>query len=145
MIRFTKTVTASAVIACAAAATLAFSGPGQAEPNKAPTFMKNAAGLTYGSALKVSSPDAEPDLILVVATNGREGYVFKSGLDEASGSNVRSPKEAVAWQARTEGKTVSLPVYEADGKTKVGQFVMRFPTAAERAAADSAAQLSPPS
>jgi hypothetical protein len=78
--------------------------------------------------LEASSPEQEPDLIQVVATNGREGYVFKSQLDEASGANQEfdSPADAVAWQRSVENRKFALPVYTSDGITKIGEFVIDF-------------------
>lgn len=47
-------------------------------------FPADEAGQTYGNAFDAQSPETEPDLIEVVATNGREGYVLKADLDKAS-------------------------------------------------------------
>jgi len=138
MMSVTKALSAAAVIASVAAGAIAFGTQSQANPNHVAGFNKHASGLTYGSAMKAQRPDEEPDLILVVATNARQGYVYKSALDEAAGSNVGSPEEALAWQARTQGTDSTIPVYEADGKTKIGQFVLHHQTAAERAASPGA-------
>ncbi len=135
-----KTSLRASAVACVIAAALvvgALSQPAGASSGGA-AYGKNTSGLTFGSALKASSPDAEPDLILVVATNGRDGYVVKKELDDAAGSNVSSPSEALAWQARAGGTNDTLTVYESDGKTKIGQFVLHHATAAERAAAPGA-------
>ncbi|HET8928198.1 MAG TPA: hypothetical protein VFN24_10295 [Microbacterium sp.] len=90
----------------------------------APSYEENDAGYTYGSALDAISPETEPDLILVLATNGVEGYVFKTELDNASGAlDFKSPEEAVAWQERNQDDVV-LAVYAKDGKTRIGEFVI---------------------
>lgn len=88
-------------------------------------YPTNAAGQTYGSLSDAVAPEDEPDLILVVASNGAEGYVLKSTLDELTGANVSSPEEAVAWQLAQETATwdsISIPVFASDGVAIVGSF-----------------------
>lgn len=65
------------------------------------------------------------------ATNGLEGYVYRDELDEATGINMSSPEEALKWQRQTAGTTVDLPVYESDGSTLIGEFVIQRPTLVE--------------
>jgi hypothetical protein len=89
----------------------------------APTFSKNAHGLTFGSALNATSPDNEPDLIQAQATNGQTGYIKKTELDAANGSNVSTPAEALAWD-KTSQTPRSIPVYQQDGVTKIGVFIV---------------------
>ena len=83
----------------------------------------NDRGQTYGSA----GAGAEPDLIAVVATNGRQGYVEADELADATGSglNVTSPEEALRWQAERAGKPVVVAVYLSDGVTRIGEFVVQ--------------------
>lgn len=69
----------------------------------AAAFPRNEAGLTYGSALNLSD-EAAPDLILVETTDGQEGYVYKSDLDDASGATVSTPDEAAAYEAEKAGR-----------------------------------------
>lgn len=79
-------------------------------------------GLTYG----VINGNGEPDLIAVIATNGNLGYVHKSELEEADGTaaarEFKSPEDALRWQEENSGVVHVIPVYEADGKTKIGEF-----------------------
>jgi len=99
-----------------------------AVPATAPTYERNADGLTYGSAMEAISPETEPDLILVIATNGREGYVFRTDLNEANGATAAksfdSPEDALRWQAQAAGKSTTIKVYAVDGKTEVGEFTV---------------------
>ncbi|WEG08319.1 hypothetical protein PU630_13900 [Microbacterium horticulturae] len=111
---------------------------GGIQPDTAPpptptpvAYPENSNGLTFGSAMDAPSPDFEPDLIRVEATNGREGYVYKSDLDEADGSaaaeSFKSPDEAVAWQEEREAQELrdgplAVAVYAEDGKTVIGKF-----------------------
>ncbi len=102
-------------------------------PMPDPTYPTNGDGLTYGSAAQANAPDAEPDLIAVVADNGKEGYVLKHDLDEADGTaaaaTFTSPDQALAWQAnRLKQGSVDVPVYLADGTTQIGMFTVT-PTA----------------
>ena len=99
--------------------------------NHAPaTFPKNAQGLSYGSEAGLL-PSQSPDLIQVVATNGKTGYCRNSDL------NPPQPKtlaEAAQWDKAHEGKITVLPVYESDGTTQIGVFFMGGGHAVERAA-----------
>lgn len=63
------------------------------------------------------------------ATNGRDdGYVKRADLEAADGTaaaeHFKSPEGSLRWQEENEGKTVSLPVYEEDGRTAIGTFVV---------------------
>ena len=85
-------------------------------------YPRNASGLTYGSAELATTPDNEPDLILVVATNGKQGYVKQSQLEPATAAN---PAAAVAAQkAHTAAGHAPkiIPVYAEDGTTVIGEF-----------------------
>ncbi|WZH38924.1 MAG: hypothetical protein PIR02_09680 [Microbacterium enclense] len=83
----------------------------------------NDRGQTYGSW----GAGEEPDLIAVVATNGRQGYVEADELADADGSsrNFGSPEEALLWQEGRAGRAVVVPVYLSDGVTRVGDFVVQ--------------------
>jgi hypothetical protein len=81
----------------------------------------NANGDTYGAA----NDRGEPDLLAVVATNGHRGYVYRDELEHASGGDVSTPAEALARQEAHGDETVSIPAYESDGVTIVGEFVVR--------------------
>ncbi|HIY64734.1 MAG TPA: hypothetical protein H9830_00480 [Candidatus Agrococcus pullicola] len=93
----------------------------ESDSNPISAYSTNSEGLTYGSAADAPTPQSEPDLILVVATNGQEGYVLKEDLDAASGANVGSPEEAVEWQ-KSQPSHTSISVFESDGKTVIGEF-----------------------
>jgi hypothetical protein len=84
----------------------------------------NADGDTYG----VQNEKGVPDLIAVSATNGRDGYVKRADLDAADGTEAArhftSPEDALRWQEERKGRSVSIPVYTADGKTTIGVFVV---------------------
>jgi hypothetical protein len=89
----------------------------------APDYPRNATGLTYGSALRATSPANEPDLIQVTATNGRTGYVRRADITP---TEPASPQEAAARSTLNRGpKTVT--VYERDGVSAIGDFVLAPP------------------
>ncbi len=85
----------------------------------------NLNGDTYGID---EAPEGRPDLIAVVASNGREGYAYADELDEADGTaaveTFRTPEDALAWQAAREGKSFVVPVYLSDGETLIGELVL---------------------
>lgn len=88
----------------------------------APHFSQrvNASGQTYGSLLGAATP---PDLVQVVATNGQTGYVSYAQLQSASGGDVTTPQEAVAWDQHLAAvSSISIPVYLSDGTTRIGTF-----------------------
>ena len=56
----------------------------------------------------------------------------KAELTAAEGpTDFASPADALTWQAANAGKDVSVTVYEIDGTTPIGQFVVHYPTSAE--------------
>ncbi|WP_454812750.1 peptidase M56 family protein [Paenarthrobacter nitroguajacolicus] len=84
----------------------------------------NKDGKTYG----MENENGAPDLIAVLATNNIRGYVYNTDLEEANGTaamrTFRSPADALAWQEARGNAPVSIPVYDVDGKTVVGEFVI---------------------
>ena len=91
-----------------------------------PIFETNASGQTYGSLTEVDGRIVEPDLVRAEATNGVIGYISNDELKKAQGhpSNFRSPEEALKWQEARGASSTTVAVYESDGTTKVGQFVI---------------------
>jgi hypothetical protein len=85
-------------------------------------YPKNAQGLTYGSQLYATLERGEPDLILATATNGKDGYVLRTDLE---GPMPGSPQEALSQQAAQAGKDRVIPVYQSDGTTQIGVFVIQ--------------------
>jgi hypothetical protein len=74
----------------------------------------NAHGQTYG----VENDHGTPDLVAVIATNGRTGYSYATDLN---GAQPTSPAEAQALNdAYPDGR--DIPVYESDGRTQIGIF-----------------------
>ncbi len=82
----------------------------------ATAFGVNAQGETFG----VENENGTPDLIAVTATNGKGGYAYARDMAAAEGPPPTSPEDAVS----RNGRTVSVPVYESDGTTLLGEFVI---------------------
>lgn len=76
----------------------------------------NDSGLTYGNQGDSPIP---PDLTQVFSTNGKMGYVYST---EITAPDFTSPEEVTAWQEAHQGKSHLVPVYEQDGRTKIGEF-----------------------
>jgi hypothetical protein len=74
----------------------------------------NASGQTYGTP----NQHGTPDLVAAQATNGRTGYVYATQL---SGPTPTSPSQAAA---ESSAPPRTLTVYESDGKTPIGEFVV---------------------
>ncbi|MCK0112636.1 WS/DGAT domain-containing protein [Ornithinimicrobium sp. F0845] len=79
----------------------------------------NAKGETYG----VENVNGTPDLLAVVAINGRQGYAYVSEMNAAWGQPT-SPEHALELQEQRSGQAVSVPVYESDGETVIGEFLI---------------------
>lgn len=88
--------------------------------SEAQLWPRNDRGLAYGTPTETEKGYHEPDLIRVGATNGRDGYAYRTDLD---GMNPDTPAQAVEWQAEKAGKRRVIRVYEADGVTRIGEFV----------------------
>ncbi|WP_125609975.1 peptidase M56 family protein [Specibacter cremeus] len=84
----------------------------------------NVNGESYG----VQNEHGVPDLVAVVASNGRNGYVRRSEMEDADGTTAakgfKSPDDAIAWQDARRGRSFPIPVYAADGKTVIGEFII---------------------
>jgi hypothetical protein len=118
--------------------------PGEGVTNEAMPerkYEQNSSGQSFGSAAEARSPENEPDLILVVATNGTEGYVFKSDLDSVNGQTAAesftAPADALKWQESQGRSDQTIPVYMNDGGTVVGTFLVLGTDNQERVAEES--------
>jgi hypothetical protein len=74
----------------------------------------NASGQTYG----VQNQHGTPDLIAVIATNHRSGYVYANQLDPPP---PKTPSQAIV---QNNAPPRTLTVYESDGKTSIGKFIV---------------------
>lgn len=83
------------------------------------TFPKNKQGQTYGSASDAPSSEDEPDLIRAYGIDGTIGYVKKEDLD---GPQPKTPEEAI--RLTNEAKPREIPLYEVDGETIIGKFIV---------------------
>ena len=81
----------------------------------------NAHGKTYG----VVNQHGTPNLVAVFVNGGKlQGYVKASDLACASGQDVHSPGEALAWDKASEEENISIPVYKNNGTTVIGTFIV---------------------
>jgi hypothetical protein len=62
------------------------------------------------------------DLIAATSAEGLFGYVYREDLDNEP--DFKTPEEALAWQASRPPERI-IPVYESDGKTVIGTFVIK--------------------
>ncbi|WP_436739406.1 ATP-dependent Lon protease [Streptomyces sp. BBFR102] len=96
-----------------------------------PAWPKNAKGETYGSGLEATTPKGGPDLIRAYTTEGEVGYVKRAELEDEPAPS--SPREAVALQRELAGEDRRIAVYDTDGTTVLGDFVVgRAPSSALR-------------
>jgi hypothetical protein len=81
----------------------------------------NASGQTFG----VQNQQGTPDLLAVVINQGEtHGYVESSELNCAAGGDVQTPAEALTWDKVSADRSVSVPVYQSNGTTVIGNFVV---------------------
>lgn len=84
----------------------------------------NDSAQTYG----VINERGRPDLIAVIATNGQQGYVHRADLEDADGTSAAKefddPEDALRWQEQNDGVVDEIPVYEQDGVTLIGEFLV---------------------
>lgn len=100
---------------------------GTPAPSIDPDFPVNDAGQTFGDPDPRVAFDDYPDLLMVAATNGKVGYIDRHLLDELTGANVSSPEEAIEWQRQQDAegeREIFIPVYESDGTTVIGEFLI---------------------
>jgi hypothetical protein len=81
----------------------------------------NERGETYG-ILRSQGP--QPDLIAVVGhdSNGKEVDGYARSGDLWPGDPPSSPSAALAWQAGEGAHGRDIPVFTADGATRLGTF-----------------------
>ena len=79
----------------------------------------NAKGETFG----VQRNGKSPDLIAVYTTDGKQGYAYVKDLD-GRWRVPTSPADALAQQEADEGLSPSVPVYESDGETIIGEYTI---------------------
>lgn len=88
---------------------------------------ENEYGQSYGSNLANTEYGNEPGLILVETDDGKLGYAYKDDFYDTK-NQPNNPEEAVAYTEMVEknikkkGYYKAIPVYEKDGKTKIGSF-----------------------
>ena len=83
-------------------------------------YSTNESGQTYGSAVYASSWENEPDLILAEGENGVVGYVYKTDLDGPVADTIE--EQLKIWDLNRRPR--SIPVYESDGRTVIGEFIV---------------------
>lgn len=84
-------------------------------------YLVNEWGQTYGSGPYHHGEDTEPDLLLAEGDGGVVGYVKSVDLNSA----YSSPEEAIGYQNMIENTGYhSIPLYESDGVTIIGEFKM---------------------
>lgn len=82
-----------------------------------PKYKLNQSGESYGSGLSEFTVGEEPDLISAIGTNGKDGYVRANDLSP----KISTIEEALN-QANRNGEVRTIPLYDVDGKTVIGQF-----------------------
>jgi hypothetical protein len=81
----------------------------------------NASGQTFG----VRNQEGTPDLLAVVINQGEtHGYLESSELNCAAGGDIQTPAEALTWDKVSANRSVSIPVYDSNGTTVIGTFVV---------------------
>ncbi|CCC86299.1 hypothetical protein PPM_p0149 (plasmid) [Paenibacillus polymyxa M1] len=86
-----------------------------------PNYSINKEGQTYGHGPYPSGSKHGPDLIKAEGENGVIGYVKSSDME----TSVSSPEEALTDQKSIKNAGYkSIPLYDSDGTTVIGEFKM---------------------
>ncbi|WP_144940629.1 hypothetical protein [Paenibacillus sp. 32O-W] len=86
-----------------------------------PDYSENEQGDKIGHGPFAPGPSQEPDLIRAEGGDGVVGYVKASDMNPS----FSSPEEAIANQEAIEEIGYrSIPLYDSDGKTVIGEFKM---------------------
>jgi hypothetical protein len=94
--------------------------PGTDTPNRVkPDYKKNQSGETDGSLADAGVDADAPALVDAMGVDGVKGYVRSKDLIPPM---PKTPEEALASQARNKERRIAL--YEVDGKTQIGEFVV---------------------
>lgn len=117
--RRVKIIGITVVFLCAAGIGAASAANGG--PPGPPDFPKNAKGDTYGKLPFDGSADQVPDLVAVVGTHGKQGYVRPQDL-HLTDDAPSSPEEALKQQSQSVDE--EIPVYGQDGSTVIDTFVV---------------------
>lgn len=80
----------------------------------------NPAGVTFGSDAIPTVDGKQVQLVLVIATNRREGYAWRTDLN---GPQPKDPAQAIEW-SRNPPKPRTIPVYDSSGTRRIGVFVV---------------------
>ena len=79
----------------------------------------NALGETYGVINQRGTPD-----LIAVDQGGVSGYIKSTDMNCAAGPKPTSPSQALQWQSAHQNESVSIPIYQGDGTTIIGTFVL---------------------
>lgn len=86
-------------------------------------FGINASGQTFGT-VGGSTTGEEPDLIAATAMNCKRGYISRKDEAEAIPMSYSSWEEVDEYMAGEVFEDKYIPVYESDGKTIIGEFLI---------------------
>lgn len=92
------------------------------EENVASQYGVNENNMTYGSYANVTSDADAPDLIFAVATNGLEGYIKNTDFNQGTDISLEQVQAGLQFEEK------AIPVYEVDGTTVIGEFIIYVPT-----------------
>lgn len=87
----------------------------------------NEDGFSYGSDFYANSHEDAPDLIAVWATNNKPGYVYRDEMNALIYGHpdiVQKEIDKRSDQMTEDGRGIGIPVYQSDGKTLVGEYIV---------------------
>lgn len=92
-------------------------------------YERNEHGQTYGSTMNLVSEAQAPDLVLAQGEDGTVGYVLYSDLHAQPATTPDEVEERI--QSRSYAQEKVLPLYDSDGVTVIGSFVVGQGTVTE--------------
>lgn len=83
-------------------------------------YPKNSKGETYGPDALSALVGYQPDLIAATATNGADGYIRRTDMEQYENLLIENSSEIKA-----SGKPYTIPVYDLEGGV-IGEFEFEF-------------------
>ena len=81
-------------------------------------FGINCNGEVYGTVAN-ETDGVYLDLVLATGTRGETGYIKNEDLNKT----FSTPEEAIAW-TQSHQEPYTIPLYEKDGETQIGEFLV---------------------
>ncbi|WP_159883879.1 hypothetical protein [Paenibacillus puerhi] len=91
-----------------------------------PSYFRNKEGKTFGSAIYAETEEQMPDFVKAYGVGGTRGYLKKEDMHEEM---PKTREEALALTLARKDR--EIPLYDVDGETLIGVFLIQTPRTEE--------------